>query len=425
MDPESIVHRVPPNAVRPAHTDDYAIREFIEESKSETSCSYCDAESEEPIAVSLYDLVEFIEEAVRTEWNTADDEGLPYDSGEGGYQLATPLSSWELLAEETDLEPANDDELLQHLADGLSASGWVQKDFYALSPFDRLRLGYDWFAEELKHSRRYFFGPGPTEEEDSDTVSPADLLELIGRTAEGLGLVRELNDAIYRARPHAEGEQPDSARALGAPPVEFALSANRMSPAGISMFYGSLDAATAAAEAAGADPEESPAITVARFSALRPLRVLDLTELPEVPSAFDVARRDTRPQIAFLRHFVSKLREPVVRDRSEHVEYVPTQVVCEYLRSRFRCEDGNPVDGVLYSSVRHPGGTSLVLFADNDGARDVPGSVADKRREEEDRESILPPMWRHKAILQLEHWERAALSTPREVGWRRWCWWRR
>ena len=56
---------------------------------------------------------------------------------------------------------------------------------------------------------------------------------------------------------------------------------------------------------------------------------------------------------------------PIAGDRSVHVEYVPPQVVTEFVRTEFRHE-GLLLDGIRYRSARHEGGTSLVLFASQD-----------------------------------------------------------
>jgi hypothetical protein len=46
-----------------------------------------------------------------------------------------------------------------------------------------------------------------------------------------------------------------------------------------------------------------------------------------------------------------------------HIEYVPTQVITEYLRAAKTLEDLN-IDGIRYASARHEGGVSLALFCD-------------------------------------------------------------
>ena len=53
---------------------------------------------------------------------------------------------------------------------------------------------------------------------------------------------------------------------------------------------------------------------------------------------------------------------PIARDDRIHIDYVPTQVVTEYVRSA-RFPDGR-LDGIRYRSSRREGGISVVLFAD-------------------------------------------------------------
>ena len=56
-----------------------------------------------------------------------------------------------------------------------------------------------------------------------------------------------------------------------------------------------------------------------------------------------------------------------------HIEYVPTQVVTEFLRTT-KLPEGVKLDGIRYRSSRKDGGISLVLFADR---RNVKGASDD------------------------------------------------
>jgi hypothetical protein len=58
-----------------------------------------------------------------------------------------------------------------------------------------------------------------------------------------------------------------------------------------------------------------------------------------------------------------EISRPIARDDRAHIEYVPTQVVTEYLRSVLRTEKG-VVEGIRYRSSRKGGEKSLVLFVD-------------------------------------------------------------
>jgi RES domain len=55
----------------------------------------------------------------------------------------------------------------------------------------------------------------------------------------------------------------------------------------------------------------------------------------------------------------------IARDDRVHIEYVPTQVVTEYVRTAVKI-DARRVDGIRYQSSRRKAQTALVLFADQE-----------------------------------------------------------
>jgi RES domain len=109
--------------------------------------------------------------------------------------------------------------------------------------------------------------------------------------------------------------------------------------------------------------------------------VVDFTALPVFPSLFDGGRRHLRAPVSFLRSFVKDLAAPIKKDGGEHIEYVPTQVVTEYLRHVFRTEAGDRVRGVIYQSARNGGRNCCVLFVRNKGCcRATAGWENDKKK---------------------------------------------
>ena len=125
------------------------------------------------------------------------------------------------------------------------------------------------------------------------------------------------------------------------------------------MTYMSEDPVTAVLETADA----SGTYVVGQFTAARELRVLDLSLIPATPSIFQSDLRENRPTLHFLNEFATDFSKPIDRNGREHVDYVPTQVVTEYFRSMFKTRQG-PIDGIRYPSAARPGGTSLVLFGE-------------------------------------------------------------
>lgn len=66
-----------------------------------------------------------------------------------------------------------------------------------------------------------------------------------------------------------------------------------------------------------------------------------------MPSLFDVAhKRRQRQPLIFLGAFASAVSEPFERDDRIHIEYVPTQIVTEWLRARFDPGSSVPLDAV-------------------------------------------------------------------------------
>lgn len=151
---------------------------------------------------------------------------------------------------------------------------------------------------------------------------------------------------------------------MGPPPRNVANSSSRMSPPGIPMFYGAFDEETALLETIR--KEGTHTVTTATFETLLPLKVLDLSDLPLVPSLFDPNSRHRRTGIKFLRSFVTDVAKPIDRGGSEQTEYVPTQIVTEYFRHVFRDAKGDPISGIAHPSSRKQGRVCCVLFFENE-----------------------------------------------------------
>jgi hypothetical protein len=182
-----------------------------------------------------------------------------------------------------------------------------------------------------------------------------------------IGMIRTLpaDRVIYRVRAHKRSEECTNRETLGPPPSDKAPT-NRMSAAGVSVFYGAFERATAVAEASMSMPAGREWIlTAGAWQCARSLQVLDLSELPPVPSLF-AAAREWRGALLFLREFVKSISAPVVHDGGEHIEYVPTQILTEHFRKEVAALDGSRLDGIVYPSARRRGGKSLVVFRSRD-----------------------------------------------------------
>ena len=158
-----------------------------------------------------------------------------------------------------------------------------------------------------------------------------------------------------------------------------------MNAEGISTFYGALDVETCVAELR---PMVHGCVVVGTFKFLHPMTVLDLRLIDNAApklSWFDPEFSEKHAAGAFIRNLHDIMRVPVFPE-ADALEYLPTQVIAEYLAS-------NDVDGVLYVSslidrekpdeegglVRlrdvDDEGVNLVLFARSSLVMGVPDEV--------------------------------------------------
>jgi len=108
--------------------------------------------------------------------------------------------------------------------------------------------------------------------------------------------------------------------------------------------------------------------------------VLDLVDLPAIPSVFDSERRHLIAPLRFLHVFVEEVRKRIARDQQEHLEYVPTQIVAESFRHLYEHQTGQRVDGIAYRSAVVTEGSNVVLFIENDGCVDEFGPAPSNER---------------------------------------------
>lgn len=353
-------------SICPAHVDDAVLKDLIRERLSEESCSYCDklGTADDPIAAAFDDFMDCFMVGVRHRFAGANDEGVPYE--DGAYVGTRVYDSYEV-AEEIFHEAIDHfgddrDELLADINLVLLDQAWVRHEWQWLSQEQRLSYNWDAFKKLVKHVTRFLFLRWPSRRpDDPDEMSPLEFFEALANLLRGLPEVVSSVGATPLYRGRMKRTEPDiaeySAANLGPPPDQEAR-ANRMSPAGISMFYGASDIATAIAEI-GAHSSDTWAV-VGEFSAARELRVLDLSNLPRLPSIFVPGElaRDRYDKVAFLRRFVEDLTLPVVLDGREHIDYVPTQVFTEYLRYSFP----GRLDGLVFPSAQGPGRNYVIFY---------------------------------------------------------------
>lgn len=327
-----------------------ALEEYIVNEEVEGRCSYC---IEEGWVVESGELMEYIKISILTEYDRAV-ECLGYDGREGGFQ-GTTYDSDELVDEIRELDEIAED-FREELVDFLSDEMWCDIDPYGDDESFILRHTWEYFVELIKTKRRYFFWKTDNDEESTDYASNTHLiLEDIAQNIIDLNLIASLERAtvIYRGR---RGNLTPSCEKLGPPPSEKAQQ-NRMSPAGISMFYGAFDQETIIAEIL--DENLFEPVTIGSFKTTQDFSVIDFTKLPQFISIFDKEDRGFREKLMFMKSFLRDFVSPIEKDGREHVDSVPTQIVTEFIRDFFLSYN---VQGILYPSSKNNKKCCVLFF---------------------------------------------------------------
>src|SRR5260370_40676411 len=155
---------VPVKDVRAGCVEEEFVREVVQNHAEVSKCDYCGSTAEELtgdenalIASPLDSVMEIIAEGLRSEWNDANDENIPYESAEGGYQANTK--------DRDDLGGdyvcRSNDEIAQAIINALPDYVWVQKDYWSLDEGQALMYGWKDFCDLVKHKNRYMFHLGP------------------------------------------------------------------------------------------------------------------------------------------------------------------------------------------------------------------------------------------------------------------------
>jgi hypothetical protein len=159
---------------------------------------------------------------------------------------------------------------------------------------------------------------------------------------------------FYRARiSDGQGFLKDK---MSAPPPGKA-SAGRVNPEGISYLYLGNDKTTTLNEIRAGLHDF---VTIATFKLKEDINVVDLTSIDKI-SAFS--------GLNFTQHAINKsnlikmnneIAKPLRRQDS-HLDYLPTQYICEYIKT-IKFKDDSECSGIEYKSTMNKGGYNLAIF---------------------------------------------------------------
>lgn len=367
----------PGGYVCPDCVEDGHLRDVIRDNACRRECDYCGRRTRKHSAAPVADIMEPIGNAVFTWFDNPEKAGGFWDNEDNNYFGIDAIDTREML---DSLSLECDEQLFEDIEKAFVNDQWVETaggSIYGSHPHELMSYAWERFSEIVKHESRYFFQRTPfsiANEEDEyefaqqENYNPANFLPTLGKLVKKLRLFGNLptGETLFRARPKKEGKAfPLNAKELGAPPAKDSR-AGRMNPAGISYMYLAFEQETALVEVRQGNLLTQTAI--GQFETLREIQILDLTNLPKKPSIFDVHLHEDLVGLFFVDEFIKKITKPVAKDGSEHIEYVPSQVVSEYFALVFDLEDGKRLDGIKYPSSVHLGSHNLVLFPTERGS---------------------------------------------------------
>ena len=356
----------PENLTCHTHFNDENLVRFIKSNAINEQCDYCGEDGE---VIDLATLLDFINSKIKKYYGDINDQSLylasSFDLDEDdtcgfhnafGYAFPSYRATFESiedLFDEIGFE-VEDNDLFNDIANCFDPMKvYCLNDPVVETEEEDLSDEWDRFAKIVKHSRRYSF------------FEISDFLPKLGKTVLETQLIKtiKVGEKIYRSRVHDKFEIVDCFSELASPPNREAKQ-NRMSPAGISMFYGALDEDTAIKEViSGIDNISSKVVSTGLFSVIKELEVIDFTELPSNISIFGDYHFH---MMIFLKTFVKEITQPYERDDKIHIEYIPTQIITEYFRHIFRTEEQKSVKGLIYNSAASKDGKCYVLFLDSE-----------------------------------------------------------
>lgn len=347
---------------------DEALKRLVNENLAAMRCDFCEREADKEIAADTDVVLAHISTSLRTEYADANDELIP-DKEDGGWSGGVATYTTEEVLEIVADRPLGHPEFDAFALDAFREMEWTARDPFGFTEGEALAYGWAELCDTVQHRQRFLFFQEQTRPEDDPGWSVprgAEMLAELGRLIVRYRLVVDLDagSRLYRVRPHGTRKRYKSAKDLGSPPVEYA-SQSRMSPAGVAMFYAADEPQTALDETVDSQTRVGAA-TISTWRSTETARIVDLSLLPKQPSIFD-DRPESREQwgrLGFLHGFEREVSRPIKRDDRIHTNYVPTQVVCEFLRDRFRDADDQPVRGLAWDSSRRPGSRNVVLFID-------------------------------------------------------------
>jgi len=337
--------------------DDY-INNHIEENGKKSRCSYC---GKVRVVIELESVLEILADGLNYIYeDPANSRFLEKDSkyGYGGNVMPFSEVWWN---DPFDLR-IEDDQLIEDIYNQLETDQlYCKRDEFG-SHEDFLHDLWNHFKLVLRHKARFAFH-FPNTFKQWNLSDPADILHQVQYAILKNNMIIELpeNSKFYRTRQHQIIDEVSEASHIASLPNSLNKTSGRMNAAGISLFYCSQNKDLTIKEVVRKSRTSRPYYTTVIFKNNKKLQLVDLTKLPDIPSVLDRDNNRFRDIIFFMKTFMKEISLPI-KNKNSVLDYLPTQVITEYLRY-------NPdldVQGMVYWSSKSTLKKNIVLFYDHE-----------------------------------------------------------
>lgn len=307
--------------------NDLEIKKFVETTSDEVGvCDYC--KNQDVSILNLDELLDFFAEFL---------EIFVLDAELGIPILGLMDRDWKIFSENT-----NSEELLNNILASVEL-GIVnaQTPVYYIEEIVSCVNHWDVLKDDLKWKRRFL----------TDVETIIDL----GWDAIFYATTSLTNDKIlYRARIHSqENSEVYNSAKMGCPPREFATR-GRANPDGIPYLYLSEHHKTTLYETRVTYLDE---VSVGSFKLLEDKELL-LVDFTNSSSPFlSMGNIVDNAKSRLLQEAISLDLSKPIRRYDSHLEYLPTQFICEFIRYV------TGADGIIFDSSLHKGGINYVIFS--------------------------------------------------------------
>lgn len=384
------------------HFLDTPLKEFAEKNAERGHCNYCTRPYMHTNVISLKKMVAHMHEVISIYYDNPDNVGVPYAKSwidddddesrlhdQSGYVAIKNRDIYNADQLFEGLFDVDNEELYRDIVHCFNQHLWVSKKYFSFSTWEELDFDWKEFCRKVKSSKKYSYFQLPPLTKDYESENGLDhILPELGYIVKEHKLIKVLSvgTCYYRVRNHDKSKKAANFKELAAPPSQFVKYPNRMSPEGVSMFYGSENLRLCLREAQ-VDKEASKddlMTSFGRFELTQEINVIDFTELPQQPNFWSGEDNQT---LAFLYSFSKEISRPIENEKIE--EYIPTQVMTGFFQHSFYDRYGIKIDGLIYHSAKEKGSKCCVLFFDDKTCPDYLTLVKCETKPYSEREKLI------------------------------------